>query len=136
MPKGNSARHALGSASMNAPSFRTMKTVTTPPIERPRLEAKPMPPSISCVQPGGGWVVRLELAWGKLRRWWLRTFRSAYVARMHTIRRGECPHCPHDIVDPRDLKFYRNVCGFYFSPEDDRYQWRARLGVARIGLAE
>jgi phosphatidylserine decarboxylase len=38
-------------------------------------------PAITCVQPGGGWVLALELGWGRLRRWGLRTFRPGYVAR-------------------------------------------------------
>ncbi|MBI3464043.1 MAG: phosphatidylserine decarboxylase family protein, partial [Planctomycetes bacterium] len=101
-----------------------------------RREAKPLPPNITSVQPGGGLIMRMELGWGKLRRWWLRTLRPGYVARMAALRQGECPNCPHDLVDPRDLKFYRNVCGFYFPAEHDRFAWRGRLGVARIGLAE
>ena len=48
----------------------------------------------------------------------------------------ECPGCPHDIIDPRDLKFYRNVCGYWFRDEDDRFKWRGRLRLARAGLAE
>jgi phosphatidylserine decarboxylase len=51
-------------------------------------------------------------------------------------RQGHCPNCPHDIIDPRDLKFYRNVCGYWFRAEDDRFAWRGRLGLARAGLAE
>jgi phosphatidylserine decarboxylase len=51
-------------------------------------------------------------------------------------RQGECPHCPHDIIDPRDLKFCRNVCGYWFRPEDDAFRWRDHLGLARYGLAE
>jgi phosphatidylserine decarboxylase len=88
------------------------------------------------VQPGGGWCMSLELAWGRLRRNALRRFRPRYVAAMMAKRQGECPHCPHDIIDPRDLKFYRNVCGYWFRPEDDCFQWRGRLGFARAGLAE
>ncbi len=80
--------------------------------------------------------MRLELAWGWLRRWWLRTFRPGYVARMQLLRRGQCPNCPHDIIDPRDLKFFRNVCGYYFGPEHDRFRWRGQLRLARAGLAE
>ncbi len=101
-----------------------------------RLTAHPLPPNITSVQPGGGTIVRLELAWGRLRRWYLRTFRPRYVSRMRERRQGDCPGCTHDIVDPRDLKFYRNVCGFRFDAADDRFAWRGRLGVARIGLAE
>jgi phosphatidylserine decarboxylase len=51
-------------------------------------------------------------------------------------RQGHCENCPHDIIDPRDLKFYRNRCGYWFRPEDDRFRWRDRIGLARPGLAE
>ncbi len=90
----------------------------------------------TCIQPGGGFCLNLELAWGRLRRAWLRRFRPAYVRRMAERRQGHCPDCPHDIIDPRDLKFYRNVCGYWFRAEDDRFRWRGRLGLARAGLAE
>jgi phosphatidylserine decarboxylase len=88
------------------------------------------------VQPGGGFFVRLELAWGACRRAWLRRFRPGYVRRMLERRQGSCPDCPHDIIDPRDLKYSQNVCGFSFRPEDDRFAWRSRLGLARHGLVE
>src|SRR5262245_50082972 len=88
------------------------------------------------VQPGGGWIMSLELAWGRLRRGWLRRVRPGYVRRMADKRQGECPNCPHDIIDPRDLKYVRNVCGYWFHPEDDPFRWRDRLGFARYGLAE
>lgn len=78
----------------------------------------------------------LELAWGRCRRWWLRTFRPGYVRTMAERRQGSCANCPHDVIDPRDLKFYRNVCGYWFKPEDDRFRWRDRLGLARVGLGE
>jgi phosphatidylserine decarboxylase len=78
----------------------------------------------------------LELAWGRLRRGFLRCLRPDYVRQMTALRQGDCPGCPHDIVDPRDLKFYRNVCGYWFRPEDDRFAWRGRLRLARYGLAE
>jgi len=51
-------------------------------------------------------------------------------------RQGHCPNCPHDILDPRDLKLVRNVCGYSFRPEDDPFAWRGRLRLARAGLAE
>jgi phosphatidylserine decarboxylase len=103
-----------------------------------------LPPSVdlpaaeipTSVQPGGGWCMGVELAWGRLRRAWLRRFRPGYVARMAALRQGECPGCPHDVIDPRDLKYSRNVCGFWFRPEDDAFRWRERLGFARHGLAE
>ena len=80
--------------------------------------------------------MQLELAWGRLRRGWLRRFRPGYVRRMAERRQGHCPACPHDIIDPRDLKFVRNVCGYWFRPEDDPFRWRGRLRLARAGLAE
>ena len=78
----------------------------------------------------------IELAWGRCRRWLLRRFRPGYVRAMEAKRQGSCPNCSHDIIDPRDLKFFRNVCGFSFRPEDDAFAWRGRLGFARYGLAE
>jgi phosphatidylserine decarboxylase len=80
--------------------------------------------------------MRLELAWGRCRRALLRRLRPSYVEAMLAKRQGECPACPHDIIDARDLKFCRNVCGYWFRPEDDKFQWRGRLGFARPGLAE
>jgi phosphatidylserine decarboxylase len=91
---------------------------------------------ITSTQPGGGFCMRLELAWGRLRRALLRRFRPRYVLAMRAKRQGHCENCPHDIIDPRDLKFYRNVCGYWFREEDDRFRWRGRLRLARAGLAE
>lgn len=104
---------------------------TTTPI-CPPLHAAP----IASAQPGGGFCMGLELAWGRWRRAWLRRFRPGYVRAMQQKRQGDCPGCPHDILDPRDLKYYRNVCGYRFLPEDDPFRWRGRLGLARYGLAE
>jgi phosphatidylserine decarboxylase len=50
--------------------------------------------------------------------------------------RLDTPLPAHDIIDPRDLKFFRNVCGYWFREEDDPFRWRGRLGLARWGLAE
>jgi phosphatidylserine decarboxylase len=96
------------------------------------LHAQP----ITCTQPGGGLFVRLELAWGRGRRAYLRLFRRGYVRRQAALRLGDCPSCPHDIIDSRDLKYYRNVCGHYFREEEDPFHWRNQLGFARSGLAE
>lgn len=91
---------------------------------------------ISSIQPGGGFCFALERAWGRWRRGWLRRFRPGYVRRMAECRQGHCPNCRHDILDSRDLKLYRNVCGYWFRPEDDAFAWRGRLRLARAGLAE
>src|SRR5262245_58201385 len=95
---------------------------------------KPAP--ITSAQPGGGFFMDLELASGRFRRAFLRRFRPDYVKQMAEKRQGDCPHCPHDIIDTRDLKYFRNVCGFSFRPEDDAFAWRSRVGFARMGLAE
>jgi phosphatidylserine decarboxylase len=92
--------------------------------------------TVTCVQPHGGWCFRLEVAWGRWRRAYLRKVRPGYVRRMEAIRQGECASCPHDVIDPRDLKLVRNVCGFSFRPQDDRFRWRDHIPLARYGLAE
>ncbi|HXG11713.1 MAG TPA: phosphatidylserine decarboxylase [Gemmataceae bacterium] len=104
-------------------------------VQRPAAPVR-QPAPLTSAQPGGGLGMRLELAWGRLRRAWLRRFRPGYVRRMADKRQGDCPGCPHDVIDPRDLKFYRNVCGYWFRPEDDPFRWRGQLGLARAGLAE
>jgi phosphatidylserine decarboxylase len=78
----------------------------------------------------------IELCWARFRKWWLRLLCPGYVQAMKAKRQGECPNCPHDIIDSRDLKYTRNVCGFWFRPEDDPYAYRNRLGFARHGFAE
>jgi phosphatidylserine decarboxylase len=94
------------------------------------------PAPITSAQPGGGFCMDLELTWGRWRRAWLRRFRPGYVRGMAALRRGNCDSCTHDVIDPRDLKYYRNVCGHWFAPADDRFAWRGRLQLARHGLAE
>jgi phosphatidylserine decarboxylase len=105
----------------------TVAPSTCPPVQS-------VPPSST--QPGGGFFMRLEQGWGRVRRVLLRIFRPGYVRRMATLRLGDCPGCPHDIIDSRDLKYTRNVCGYYFQEEDDPFRWRNELGFARSGLAE
>lgn len=78
----------------------------------------------------------IELCWARFRKFWLRKLRPGYVARMQAKRQGECPNCAHDIIDARDLKYTRNVCGYSFLPEDDAHAYRNRLGFARHGFAE
>jgi phosphatidylserine decarboxylase len=80
--------------------------------------------------------MRLELAWGRVRRSYLKTFRRRYLQRMQALRRGDPAGCPHEVLDPRDLKFYRNVTTCHWAPEDDPFAWRDRLPFAREGLAE
>src|SRR5262245_44820651 len=92
------------------------------------------PETPTSVQPGGpGLFGSLELAWGRLRRAGLRLVRPGYVRRMAALRQGDCPGCPHDVIDSRDLKYCRNVCGYWFRPEDDRFWWRDHSPLTRYG---
>jgi len=101
-----------------------------------RAAVEPMDPRITSIQPGGGTCMRIELAWGRWRRWYLRTFRPGYVRRMAALRQGTPHNCPHEVLDPRDLKFYRNQGDCGWAPEHDPFRWRDRLPLARSGLAE
>lgn len=104
-------------------------------IERP-TPGSLTPVAPSSVQPGGhSLATSLEAAWGRLRRAWLRRFHPGYVRQMAQKRQGHCPDCPHDVIDSRDLKFCRNVCGYHFGPDDDPYR-RRLLPLATAGLAE
>jgi phosphatidylserine decarboxylase len=95
-----------------------------------------LPENICSVQPGGGKCYSIELAWGRWRRWYLKRFRRAYVARMAALRRGDASGAPHEILDPRDLKYCSNLCSAHWAPQDDPFQWRERLPFARWGLGE
>jgi phosphatidylserine decarboxylase len=105
-------------------------------MPRGRVPLEPMDPRLTSIQPGGGVCMRIELAWGRWRRWYLRTFRRAYVARMKELRLGDENGCPFEPLDPRDVKFYRNQGGYHWATEHDPFGWRDRLPFARSGLAE
>ena len=101
-----------------------------------RTEPQPLPDNFVSVQPGGGVCYRVELAWGRWRRWWLKTFRPGYVRRMAERRRGSDDGAPHEIIDPRDLKYCRNRCSCEWSPADDPFRWRRNLWLTHWGMAE
>jgi len=88
------------------------------------------------VQPGGGICYQIELAWGRWRRWYLKRFRPAYLRRMAALREGDVAGAPHEILDPRDLKYCCNQCTAHWRPERDPFRWRGKLPLARWGLAE
>jgi phosphatidylserine decarboxylase len=96
----------------------------------------PLPENIRSVQPGGGVCYNLELAWGQWRRRYLKRFRRGYVARMAALRQGDAAGAPHEILDPRDLKYCANQCTASWAPQDDPFRWRERIPFARWGLAE
>jgi phosphatidylserine decarboxylase len=115
-----------------SPSSRSAKKRE---IAIPR-ELEPLDPQLQWTQPGGGVIVHLELFWGRIRRAWLKTFRRGYLRRMEQTRQGESNAAPIEILDPRDLKFYRNQPGYWWKREDDPFQWREKIPFARWGLAE
>jgi phosphatidylserine decarboxylase len=101
-----------------------------------RLNVEPLPDNLRSVQPGGGVCYQLELAWGRVRRGWLKRIFPGYVKRMAELRQGSAAGAPHEILDPRDLKFCRNRVECDWRAEDDPFRWRGKLGFARWGLAE
>jgi phosphatidylserine decarboxylase len=102
----------------------------------PRRQLLPMDPQLTTIQPGGGLVIRIEQTWGHVRRWWLKTFRAGYVRHMAACRQGDFNPCPHEVLDPRDLKFHVNQGGWHWRKTDDPFRWRDRLPFVRDGLAE
>ena len=110
--------------------------MSEPTPQNTRLPTQPLPANIQSSQPGGGLGYRVELAWGTWRRWYLRNFRRNYVRRMAERRQGDPSGAPHEILDPRDLKFCRIVCTAHWRPEDDPFRWREKIPFARWGLAE
>lgn len=101
-----------------------------------RAAPQPLPENIRSVQPGGGVCYQIELAWGRWRRWWLRTFRMDYVHTMAQLRRGSGAGAPHEVIDPRDLKYCRNVCDYSWDATNDPFHWRKSLPLAPWGAAE
>ncbi len=104
--------------------------------ENPPLPARPLDPQISSIQPGGGVCMRLELAWGYVRRAILKRCFPGYVQRMAACRQGDRNPCPFEVLDPRDVKFYRNQGGYHWRTADDPFAWREHLPFARSGLTE
>jgi phosphatidylserine decarboxylase len=113
-----------------------MNPVSTTAATEPRSPIEPLPPEIQGVQPGGGSCYALELTWGRWRRWYLQTLRSSYVRRMAELREGNDAGAPHPVLDPRDLKYCRNLCTAHWAPAHDRFAWRGDLRIARWGWAE
>ncbi len=106
------------------------------PTPDSRLCPEPLPANIRSTQPGGGFCYSVELVWGRWRRWYLKAFQRQYVRRMRELRHGEPIGVPHEVLDPRDLKFFRNQTDCHWDPADDPFRWRDRIGFARWGLAE
>ncbi len=102
----------------------------------PQLSVESMDPQLKTIQPGGGIIINLEMFWGKWRRFWLKTFRHGYVKKMQSMRKGEFNPCPHEVLDPRDLKYYENQGGYYWESSADPFAYRSQLPFAREGLAE
>lgn len=106
------------------------------PAEPKPTAAEKMPSNIGSIQPGGGKVMNLELLWGKFRRWRLRTFHPEYVTASKARLKGDPATCPVEVIDSRDLKYYRNVADCSFDPADDIYAWRKNIPMATDGFFE
>ncbi len=125
-------------------SSRDVSSESAPAEEPPQLgsprtgraEVEKLDPHLSTVQPGGGVCMRIEIAWGYVRRFLLKLLRPGYVERMRQLRRGSTNCCPWEVLDPRDLKFHRNQPGYWWAAEDDPFTWRNHLPFVRAGLAE
>jgi phosphatidylserine decarboxylase len=101
-----------------------------------RCAVERLPENIRSTQPGGGFCYSVEMVWGSVRRSWLKTFRRGYLARMAARRIGEPTGCPHEILDPRDLKYCRNRTDCHWLAKDDPFRWREKIPLARWGLCE
>ena len=97
---------------------------------------QPLPAHVQTIQPGGGVVMSLEGLWGRLRRWRLKAFRKKYVAAMAAKRRGQDTNPPHEVLDPRDLKYIRNQTDLHWDDRDNPFLRRRELPFARWGFAE
>jgi len=110
------------------------------PAEKTEQASLPMPPAmdprLTSIQPGGGVVMSIELAWGRVRRWFLRALRPGYVERMRSLRQGSQGKLAFDPIDPRDLKYFRNQETYWWPDSDDPFRWRDALPFVRAGLAE
>jgi phosphatidylserine decarboxylase len=55
---------------------------------------------------------------------------------MAEVRRGSLEGCPVEVLDPRDLKFFKNTCDARWLCQDDPFRWRDSIPFARWGLCE
>ncbi|HYO26035.1 MAG TPA: phosphatidylserine decarboxylase [Lacipirellulaceae bacterium] len=55
---------------------------------------------------------------------------------MAALREGSAAGAPHEIIDPRDLKYACNQCTAHWRREHDPFLWRDQLPFVRWGLAE
>lgn len=92
------------------------------------------PQTPELAQPGGGWGMRVEMAWAAVRRCLLRLVRPGYVRLMAERRQGACPSHADRVVDYRDLKYIRPSCPVSFP--DSPHLGQPYLGFARYGLCE
>lgn len=130
-PPADSAGDPPHSGGESTVSAAALAAAGPRPVVRPSMD-----PLLTSIQPGGGVVMSLELAWGYVRRWYLRTFKGDYVRRMEQSRQGVRGSLPFEPVDQRDLKFYRNQETYWWPESDDDFRWREALPFARAGLAE
>jgi phosphatidylserine decarboxylase len=111
-------------------------TAPLPPKDFPAPKAEPLPFNIYAIQPGGGRIMSMEIGWGKIRRWWLKTFFPKYVAASKARLKGDPTLVPHEVIDSRDLKYFRNLANCSFDPPSDIFAWRKNIPMATDGFFE
>ena len=55
---------------------------------------------------------------------------------MAELRQGDCRGAPHEVLDPRDLKYCRNMCDCSWPEADNPFRWRRSIPLAPWGAAE
>ena len=64
------------------------------------------------------------------------TFGRAMCGRWPNDGEAAAQRAPHEVLDPRDLKYCRNICDYSWAEADDRFRWRRSLPLAPWGAAE
>lgn len=138
-PLSNSDTSA-GGAETTRPDFESARAATDVSSDASTTAFPPTPaamdPQVRTIQPGGGVVMSLELAWGRLRRGYLRRMRPGYVEKLRATRQTGRHELDFDPIDPRDVKYYRNQDTYWWAEADDPFAWRDGLPFVRVGLAE
>ncbi len=55
---------------------------------------------------------------------------------MAATRRGSLDGCPIEVLDSRDLKYFKNQCTAHWPADEDPFRWRDSIPFARWGYCE
>ena len=98
-----------------------------------RAAPLPLPDNIRSVQPGGGVCLSRRTGLGTLAALVAADLSAGLRAGDGPAAAGQRRRCAHEIIDPRDLKYCRNVCDYSWDEADDPFNWRRSLPLARWG---